>query len=204
MKSHHIEEHRHDPYKARGELPEPSVCPQCSAVFVNGRWQWSKDALAGAHSHVCPACHRITDKYPAGELTLTSSFVAKRASEIVGLIRNIEAAEKPIAEIDDETLVLSDVAAKGLAQVERAVTELLADHMEPERAADLAKTLTSGRWTHDYAITAKEASELGLPVSLEMPADVLELVSLYPQPIRTVPSVEYLPYPHPQKARIER
>ena len=109
--------------------------------------------------------------------------------------------EKPIAEIDDKTLVLADVAAKGLAQVERAVAELLGDHMAPERAADLAKTLSSGRWTHDYAITAKEATELGLPVSLEMPDDVLELVSLYPQPIRTIPSVEYLPYPHPQKAR---
>jgi ClpP class serine protease len=108
--------------------------------------------------------------------------------------------EKPIEEIDDETLVLADVAAKGIAQVERAVGELLADHMEPERAAGLAMTLSSGRWTHDYAITAKEAAELGLPVSLEMPAEVLELVSLYPQPIRTVPSVEYLPYPHPLKA----
>lgn len=93
IKSHHIEEHRHDPYKARGKLPEPSRCPQCSAVFVNGRWQWSKEALAGAHSHICQACHRIADKYPAGEVTLTGSFAAKHAAEIVGLIRNIEAAQ---------------------------------------------------------------------------------------------------------------
>lgn len=112
--------------------------------------------------------------------------------------------DKPIAEIDDKTLVLADVAQKGLAQVERAVTELLADHIEPQQAAELAKTLTSGRWTHDYAITAKEAIELGLPVVTDMPDDVLELVSLYPQPIRTMPSVEYLPYPHPQKGRAIR
>lgn len=93
IKSHHIEEHRHDPYKARGKLPEPSICPQCSAVFVNGRWQWSKESLSGAQSHLCPACHRIADGFPAGELTLAGSFVQKHGAELVGLIRNIEAAQ---------------------------------------------------------------------------------------------------------------
>jgi ClpP class serine protease len=112
--------------------------------------------------------------------------------------------QKPIGEIDDETLILADVAEKGLAQIKRAVVELLSDHMALERAEGLAQTLTSGRWTHDYAITADEAIELGLPVVTDMPADVLGLLSLYPQPIRTAPSVEYLPYPHPKEASAPR
>ena len=114
----------------------------------------------------------------------------------VSLLKVIQ--QKPIEDIDDETLVLADVAEKGLAQVVRAVRELLKDHMTPERAEELTKTLTSGRWTHDYAITADEALELGLPVRTDMPPEILDLLSLYPQPIRAIPSVEYLPTPHPQ------
>lgn len=94
IKSHHIEEHRHDPYKSRGKLSEPTVCPKCSAVFQGGRWQWTKATPSGAHAHVCPACQRIEDKFPAGELTLSGAFVVEHADEIVGLVRNVEAAEK--------------------------------------------------------------------------------------------------------------
>jgi ClpP class serine protease len=114
----------------------------------------------------------------------------------VSLLKVIQ--QKPIEDIDDETLVLADVAEKGLAQVVRAVRELLVDHMTPERAEELTKTLTSGRWTHDYAITADEALELGLPVRTDMPSEILDLLSLYPQPIRAIPSVEYLPTPQQQ------
>lgn len=117
----------------------------------------------------------------------------------VSLLRVIE--QKPIAEIDDETLVLADVAQKALAQLEQTATQLLTDRMGATRAAELAKTLTNGRWTHDYAITAAEARELGLPVKTEMPPEVLELLARYPQPIRGVPSVEYLPSPHSRNTK---
>lgn len=90
IKSHHIEEHRHDPYKARGKLAEPSACTHCGAVFKNGRWQWVKVAPKNAASHVCPACHRTNDKNPAGELTLSGSFLSAHVTEIIGLARNVE------------------------------------------------------------------------------------------------------------------
>ena len=117
----------------------------------------------------------------------------------VSLLRVME--QKPIAEIDDETIILADVAQKSLAQLEQAVTEILGCRMAATAAKKLAKTLTGGRWTHDYAIRADEARDLGLPVTTEMPPQVLELLALYPQPVLQIPSVEYLPSPHSRNAK---
>lgn len=104
-------------------------------------------------------------------------------------------AEKPIAEIDDQTLILADVGAKATQQVARTTTELLRRQLGDERAAAVAETLTSGKWTHDYPIDADEARELGLKIGIDMPEEVLELMQLYPQPMTTAPTVEYLPKP---------
>jgi ClpP class serine protease len=109
------------------------------------------------------------------------------------------ARQKPIAEIDDQTLILADQAEKAVAQMEHEVSELLADKYSAEKAAELSKLLTSGTWTHDYPITFDRARELGLPVRNDMPENVLHLMQLYPQPTRRQPSVEYLPVRYPPR-----
>ena len=103
---------------------------------------------------------------------------------------------KPIAEIDDQTIILADVAEKALRQVEQAVRELLLDHMEEEQASALARTLASGTWTYDYPISVSEAQALGLLVSTKMPTEIYELMQLYPQTAQRRPSVEYIPLPY--------
>lgn len=104
--------------------------------------------------------------------------------------------QKPVSEIDDETLVLADVGRKAMAQVRKAACELLASHMGPQQAEALAEKLSTGTWTHDYPIPATQAKALGLPVSTTMPEEVLELMKLYPQPVRvSAGGVEYLPIP---------
>ncbi|MEW6286353.1 MAG: ATP-dependent Clp protease proteolytic subunit [Chloroflexota bacterium] len=102
---------------------------------------------------------------------------------------------KPIAEIDDETLIMADIAEKAIRQVKRTVSELLQDKMPAEKADQLAATLASGTWTHDYPITVTEAQGLGLPVSTEMPAEIYQIMALYPQTAQRRPSVEYIPAP---------
>ncbi len=105
---------------------------------------------------------------------------------------------KPIAEIDDQTLILADVAEKAIRQVESFVTELLRQRLPESKAAELAATLSRGTWTHDYPITVAEARRLGLPVSTDMPVEVLQLMQLYPQARQQRPSVEYIPVPYPR------
>ena len=90
------------------------------------------------------------------------------------------AAQKPISEIDDQTLVLADLGEKAIAQLRRQACELMRAPMTPEAAKDLSEKLTSGRWTHDYPIGASEARELGLNVNTDMPEDVLVLLALFP------------------------
>jgi Serine dehydrogenase proteinase len=61
----------------------------------------------------------------------------------------------------------------------------------------LAEKLATGTWTHDYPIWATTARSRGLSVSTDMPDAVLELMKLYPQPVRTHGGGggEYLPVP---------
>ncbi|HZF23515.1 MAG TPA: ATP-dependent Clp protease proteolytic subunit [Burkholderiales bacterium] len=104
-------------------------------------------------------------------------------------------SRKPIAEVDDQTLILADVAEKAINQLRVSVKEILTRSQTPEKAEELADLLATGVWTHDYPITDEEARRFGLKVSTEIPADVFQLMGLYPQPLRRQPSVEYLPIP---------
>lgn len=113
------------------------------------------------------------------------------ASSIVKVL-----GQKPIQEVDDQTVILADVAEKALRQVRSLVQSLLEDHMPREDADRVATTLASGTWTHDYPIVVREAKTLGLPVSTEVPSEVYSLMALYPQAGRGRPSVQYIPIPY--------
>src|SRR5215510_5519661 len=91
---------------------------------------------------------------------------------------------KPVEHVFDLTLVLADVSEKALAQVKRGAVELLTPRLEKGAAEALAAKLAGGHWTHDYALTATEATKIGLPVTVGMPLEVMELMKLYPQPVQ--------------------
>jgi len=103
--------------------------------------------------------------------------------------------QKPMSKIEDRTLVMADVGRKAITQVKQAASELLTRRLSAEQASALAEKLSVGTWTHDYPIWASTAKSLGLSVSTDMPNDVLQLLTLYPQPVRTQSGggVEYLP-----------
>ncbi len=82
-----------DPYQSRAKYPEPCVCSGCGAVLHKGRWQWGL-ASPDAHKHLCPACHRIHDRAPAGIVTIRGDFFGQHQQEILSLIHNLEAREK--------------------------------------------------------------------------------------------------------------
>jgi ClpP class serine protease len=114
------------------------------------------------------------------------------AASIMRVVRS-----KEVAQIDDRFLVMADVAEKALRQVIAFVTDLLDDRMPPEKAQELAELLAGGHFTHDFPITVERANELGLEVKAELPAEIYDLMELFPQATRGRPSVTYLPLPAP-------
>jgi len=112
--------------------------------------------------------------------------------------------EKDINKVDDKTLILADVGEKALRQIREAVEELLTPNYGAEKAKELATALSQGTWTHDYAINADIAQKMGIHVNTDIPVEFLQLMSLYPQPVKREPSVEYIQTPphHRQKADV--
>jgi ClpP class serine protease len=104
--------------------------------------------------------------------------------------------EKDRNELEDETLLMADLAGRALSQIQEFIYGLVADRMGPEKAKELIASLTEGRWTHDYPITVGEAETLGLPVRRELPAEVYALMDLYPQPRQVRPAVQFIPVPY--------
>ncbi len=102
-------------------------------------------------------------------------------------------AKKPVEKIKDDTLILADQAEKAMSQVCHSVRDFLKTKTSPGKADELARLLSEGTWTHDHPITLDTAKGFGLPVRSDIPHDILDLMALYPQPVRRQPTVEYLP-----------
>ena len=113
------------------------------------------------------------------------------------IIKAVES--KPVEKVDDETLILADVSRKAIRQVQKCVEKILLEKMNKSAARKLAATLSSGKWTHDYPITFEEASELGLTVSSQIPEDIFNYMTMFPQPTTRRPSVQYVPLPYREK-----
>jgi NMD protein affecting ribosome stability and mRNA decay len=88
-----LEEEIHDPYRTPRKARSPARCSDCGATYRKGRWTWERLQPPPPASLVCPACRRIRDRYPAGEITLGGSFFVEHADEALSLVRNVEAAE---------------------------------------------------------------------------------------------------------------
>src|SRR5262245_16782242 len=114
---------RHKGKAPKGEAekhPSATLCPECGAVYSQGRWHWTDVAdPSGDAREVCPACRRIRDADPAGEIRISGDFARAHREEIVSRVRNVEAREKtdhPLQRVmqireESETLVVTTTDA---------------------------------------------------------------------------------------------
>ncbi len=116
------------------------------------------------------------------------------ATPAASILKVIE--KKDINEVDDQTLIMADVAEKAIRQVKSFIKDLLKDKYDEKKVEGLADKLASGYWTHDYPITVEEAKKLGLKVSTDVPQEIYDLMELYKQTEQRRPSVQYIPVPY--------
>jgi ClpP class serine protease len=106
--------------------------------------------------------------------------------------------QKQANEVEDETLIMADIARKAVGQIRSLIVNILSHGQMPcDQAESLAELLSSGVWTHDYPISVSDAKEMGLPMNTEMPPEIYQLMNLFPQAGRGRPSVLYIPVPYP-------
>lgn len=89
-----LQEVVHDTYKLPRKLAEPTHCPDCGAVYREGRWAWSAAGGGPAHEARCPACQRVRDNFPAGFVSVSGGFFSQHRDEVLALIRRCEETEK--------------------------------------------------------------------------------------------------------------
>ena len=113
---------------------------------------------------------------------------------------------KPVEKLEDQTLILGDVAQKALKQMYDYVYNLLIKKgYDEETAKKVAEDFSQGKWTHDYPLTYEILKEYGLRVSTDVPEEVYELMELYPQPKQNaVPSVQYIPVPYKNHTKSDK
>lgn len=91
----------------------------------------------------------------------------------VSILRLLQS--KPLEAIQDQSLVLLDVARLALENVQRFVQWLLKGRVPPEQAAGIAEFLIGGYLAHDTPLTLDVIRELGLNVVEGVPPRVYEL-----------------------------
>jgi ClpP class serine protease len=103
--------------------------------------------------------------------------------------------KKKVDEIDDKTLILAEESRKAVAQISDIVRNLVKDPYGPEKAEEIVEELVSGKYTHDFPVTAEEVCRLfGDCVRRELPMEVYNLMNLYKMEARPRrPSVEFVP-----------
>ena len=85
-----IREKGHDPYDQGKKHVGGVYCPECKAIYQEGRWIWpEKEHLAFDVPFICPACRRIKDDFPAGEVYLSGTYLITHMDEIEHLVNKI-------------------------------------------------------------------------------------------------------------------
>ncbi len=84
------------------------VCGDCRVACHAGIWYWGTPLLTDVHAGRCPACSRILAGRPAGTLRLPRALFPADPAEVLNLVHNAEAEEKPKHPLERLMQVLSD------------------------------------------------------------------------------------------------
>ncbi|MFC1803787.1 hypothetical protein ACFL0D_07465 [Thermoproteota archaeon] len=103
-------------------------------------------------------------------------------------------------ETDDETLYLAEEARKAIDQMKDSVRQLLSDKYAEEQIENIINDLVTGKYTHDFPITAQATCELlGQCAQNELPIEVYQLMDFYKKSRPQRQGIEYVPLSRPTR-----
>ncbi|KWK49241.1 glutamyl-tRNA amidotransferase [Burkholderia stagnalis] len=124
--------HTKDSYRDPKRPKHDTYCEMCGAVCDAGRWAW-RAAFGDLHQLQCPACKRMQEGVPAGELVLRGAYLDAHRDAILALLRrqadfetNEHALER-VMEIDEGDGAIT-VRTTGRHMVRRLAEALLHAH----------------------------------------------------------------------------
>jgi len=98
-------------YQTKGGVKGCSYCESCGAIYCNKRWSHDEQMLntlkrTSGQASTCPACQRVSDRNPAGIVTLEGNHLKAHAEEILNLVKHVTAAvnaKNPLGRIMEAT-----------------------------------------------------------------------------------------------------
>ncbi|MDE2484064.1 MAG: hypothetical protein KGL32_02270 [candidate division NC10 bacterium] len=139
-----------DSYLAKGAPGKMVVCHGCHAISAGRRWYqdeavYAKLLKTGTVKEVyCPACEKIRDGYPSGQVTLKGPFLAEHHDEILRIITN---EEKRARERNPLHRIMSLREENGQLEI-TTTDEKLAQRIGRELRKACGGTVAYG-WSHD-------------------------------------------------------
>ncbi len=124
-----------DPYLPKVGPGEMAVCTRCHAIYQRRHWSFNEELFTRAAADpttrqvTCPACHKIGDNYPEGEVVLRGDFLRSHRGEIMSLVSNEEDRAKGVNPLErivritenDGTLVITTTNEKLAQRIGRAL-----------------------------------------------------------------------------------
>jgi hypothetical protein len=139
-----------DPYLAKLDSGAVAVCTRCHAVYERRHWFFDEDMFrrASTQSHtrrlLRPACQKIGDNYPEGEVVLRGAFLGAHRDEILHLLRNEEQRAMGLNPLErimhitevDSTLVVATTNEKLAQRIGRALQKAYQGEVAYKWSAD--------------------------------------------------------------------
>ncbi len=85
-----------DPYLPKLNHGETAVCTRCHAIYQRRHWFFDHEVFerslrrSQTRQVACPACRKIKDDYPEGEVLVRGGFLQTHHKEIMNLVSNEE------------------------------------------------------------------------------------------------------------------
>jgi NMD protein affecting ribosome stability and mRNA decay len=139
-----------DPYIPKGSQGEIAVCARCQAIYKRRHWFFDEELLKRAKARAttrqvtCPACQKIEDNYPEGEVVLRGEFLGPHRNEIMNLVSNEEERAKGLNPLERIVRISESNGTLSITTTNEKLAQRIGRALQKAYQGDI-----SYRWSED-------------------------------------------------------